>query len=114
MISVDGKIVLTDLEELVDRDRCALVIVDMQHDFVEPEGLFGTLGIDLSIWSLLDHVDAMAPGPAPRVLLCSADSAFLRTHREALEARSCAIVEKPFDLDAFLDAVDTCLAPSPA
>ena len=51
MISVDGKIVLTDLEELVDPDRCALVIVDMQHDFVEPEGLFGTLGIDLSMYA---------------------------------------------------------------
>ena len=51
MILVDGKPVLTDLEELVDPDRCALVIVDMQHDFVEPEGLFGSMGIDLSMYA---------------------------------------------------------------
>lgn len=50
MISVDGKQVLTELEELVDPGRAALVIVDMQRDFVEPDGLFGSLGIDLSMY----------------------------------------------------------------
>jgi DNA-binding NtrC family response regulator len=72
------------------------------------------IGKGLSIWELLDHVDGTVPGPAPRVLLCSADTAFLRTHREELEARSCAIVEKPFDLDTFLKAVEDCLEPSHA
>lgn len=91
---------IEDVIAFIDRVQPDLLIQDVR------------IGTSVSIWALLDHVDAMVPGPAPRVLLCSADSAFLRTHREALEARSCAIVEKPFDLDAFLDAVDGCLEPS--
>lgn len=53
MIRVDGKDVLTELEELVDPSRTALVIVDMQRDFVEPEGVFGSLGIDLSMYQAM-------------------------------------------------------------
>ncbi len=50
MIRVGGKEVLTELSELVDPAHTALVLVDMQHDFVEPTGLFGTLGVDLSMY----------------------------------------------------------------
>ena len=51
MIAVDGKNVLTELDELVDPAHTALVLIDMQRDFIEPEGLFGQLGIDLSMYS---------------------------------------------------------------
>jgi DNA-binding NtrC family response regulator len=91
-----------DVITFIDRARPDLLIQDVR------------IGSNLSIWALLDHVDGLEPGPAPRVLLCSADSAFLRTHHEALEERSCAIIEKPFDIDAFLDAVAACLEPMPA
>lgn len=47
---VDGKQVLTELEELVEPRHTALVLVDMQHDFVEPDGLFGRMGVDLSMY----------------------------------------------------------------
>ena len=47
MIEVGGKSVLTELHELVDPSRTAVVVVDMQRDFVEPDGLFGSLGLDL-------------------------------------------------------------------
>lgn len=50
MMSVDGKTVLTELSELVDCDRAALVLVDMQRDFVEPDGVFGQLGVNLSMY----------------------------------------------------------------
>ena len=50
MISVEGKEVFTELSELVDPGHTALVIIDMQHDFVDADGLFGTLGIDLSMY----------------------------------------------------------------
>ena len=50
MISIDGKDVFTELHELVDPDHSALVLVDMQHDFLEPDGLFGRLGIDLTMY----------------------------------------------------------------
>lgn len=50
MILVDGKQVFSELSELVDPAHAALVLVDMQHDFVEPDGLFGRLGLDLSMY----------------------------------------------------------------
>ena len=46
MINNEGKVVLTELEELVDPAHTALIVIDMQHDFIEPDGLFGSLGID--------------------------------------------------------------------
>lgn len=51
MIEVGGKSVLTELHELVDPARAAVVVVDMQRDFVEPDGLFGSLGIDLDMYA---------------------------------------------------------------
>ena len=51
MITVEGKHVLTELAELVDPAHTALVVVDMQRDFVEPDGLFARLGIDLSMYA---------------------------------------------------------------
>ncbi|HUZ71142.1 MAG TPA: isochorismatase family cysteine hydrolase [Candidatus Saccharimonadales bacterium] len=50
MIVVDGKAVFTTLDELVDAAHTALVLVDMQRDFVEPDGAFATLGIDVSMY----------------------------------------------------------------
>jgi nicotinamidase-related amidase len=50
LIRVEGKEVFTDLTELVDPAHTALVLIDMQHDFVDPDGLFGSLGIDLSMY----------------------------------------------------------------
>ena len=50
MIEVHGKIVYTDIEELVDPSRTALLVIDMQHDFVAPDGLFGSMGVDLSMY----------------------------------------------------------------
>ena len=50
MIDIDGKIVLTELAELIDPTHTALVVIDMQRDFIEPDGLFGSLGIDLSMY----------------------------------------------------------------
>lgn len=50
MITIDGKTVLTELEELVDPARSALVIIDMQRDFIDPDGGFARLGIDVSMY----------------------------------------------------------------
>ena len=50
MILVEGKEVFSELEELVDPTHTALLLIDMQVDFVDPRGLFGTLGIDLSMY----------------------------------------------------------------
>ena len=50
MIIVDGKQVYTELDELVEPSHTALVIVDMQRDFIEPDGAFGLMGVDLSMY----------------------------------------------------------------
>lgn len=50
MIIVEGKEVFTELAELVDPVHTALLLIDMQCDFVEPDGAFGTLGVDLSMY----------------------------------------------------------------
>jgi nicotinamidase-related amidase len=50
VITIDGKQVFTDLAELVDPAHTALLLVDMQHDFIDQDGLFGQLGIDLSMY----------------------------------------------------------------
>ena len=50
MITVEGKEVFTELREVVDPAHTALLLIDMQRDFVEPDGAFGKLGIDLSMY----------------------------------------------------------------
>jgi nicotinamidase-related amidase len=51
MITIEGKIVFTELAELADPAHTALIMVDMQRDFIEPDGIFGKLGIDLSMYA---------------------------------------------------------------
>lgn len=50
MITVEGKKVFTELTELVDPAHTALLLIDMQRDFVASDGVFGALGIDLSMY----------------------------------------------------------------
>lgn len=50
MIEIEGKQVLTELAELVAPRRAALVLVDMQRDFLDDNGAFGRLGVDLGMY----------------------------------------------------------------
>jgi nicotinamidase-related amidase len=50
LILVEGKEVFTEVEELVDPAHTALLLIDMQVDFVDPGGMFASLGIDLSMY----------------------------------------------------------------
>lgn len=50
MIVIDGKSVFTDLSELVAPAHTALLVIDMQRDFVEPDGVFASLGVDVSMY----------------------------------------------------------------
>lgn len=50
MIEVEGKQVFTELSELVAPAHTALLLIDMQRDFVEPDGSFGRMGIDLTMY----------------------------------------------------------------
>jgi nicotinamidase-related amidase len=53
VIDVEGKPVFSEPYELVDPSHTALVLVDMQKDFAEPDGAFGQLGVDLSAYDAL-------------------------------------------------------------
>ena len=50
MIEIEGKQVFTELAELADPAHAALLLVDMQRDFVDEHGAFARLGIDLSMY----------------------------------------------------------------
>ena len=51
MIRFEGKDVLTELRELASPRRAALLLVDMQQDFVAADGAFASLGIDVSMYA---------------------------------------------------------------
>jgi nicotinamidase-related amidase len=50
LIQIDGKQVLSSLTELVHPARAALILVDLQKDFMDEDGEFARLGIDLSMY----------------------------------------------------------------
>ena len=49
MITALGKDVFSVIEEVVEPSHTALLIIDMQHDFCSPKGLFDRIGKDLSM-----------------------------------------------------------------
>jgi nicotinamidase-related amidase len=51
MIEISGKAVYTELGELVGPSHTALLVIDMQRDFVDAAGAFGALGVDLSMYA---------------------------------------------------------------
>ena len=50
MIRVEGKDVFTELHELADPRHAALLLIDMQRDFVEDGGAFAGMGVDISMY----------------------------------------------------------------
>jgi nicotinamidase-related amidase len=66
LIEVEGKQVFTELCELVARAHTALLLIDMQRDFVERDGLFGRMGIDLTMYDEVRPRLAVLLGEARR------------------------------------------------
>lgn len=50
MIKIAGKLVPTTLVELVDPQRTALVVVDIQNDYCSPGGIYSAAGKDMSMY----------------------------------------------------------------
>lgn len=50
MIAINGKAVFGELGEVVHPGHTALVIIDMQRDFIEPDGVFGRMGVNLGMY----------------------------------------------------------------
>jgi CheY-like chemotaxis protein len=74
----------------IKEERPALVILDIR------------MGAPEAGWTILELL-RLDPTTAPMpVIVCSADTIFLRAKEAALRALHCDILEKPFDLDALL------------
>jgi len=50
VIEIEGKQVLTSLDELVAPRHVALLLIDLQKDFLDPDGAFGRMGIDQTMY----------------------------------------------------------------
>jgi nicotinamidase-related amidase len=48
MKEIMGKMVCETLDEVLDPDRCALLVIDLQNDFMRPEGKIAQAGNDIS------------------------------------------------------------------
>lgn len=61
MKNINGKVVLDDLSEVLDPSHTALIVIDMQNDFCDPDGLFAQSGMNVtSLQSLLPHLAKFA------------------------------------------------------
>jgi CheY-like chemotaxis protein len=82
-----------------ERDRVYALVKEQQPDLVILDIRMGAPEAGWTILELLrlDPTTARMP-----VIVCSADSIFLRAKEESLRALHCDILEKPFDLDALL------------
>jgi ureidoacrylate peracid hydrolase len=47
MIEIDGRQILTTIEEKVDPGHAAIIVIDMQKDFTSPGGFAASLGLDM-------------------------------------------------------------------
>src|SRR4051795_5514295 len=50
VFEIDGKQVFDTLDELVDPQHTALLVIDMQRDFCTPGGAFDQLGVDITMY----------------------------------------------------------------
>jgi CheY-like chemotaxis protein len=62
--------------------------------------------------AVLERLKADPGTVAIPVLVCSGDARLLAELHERLLAWDCAVLPKPFDLDALLAAIQACLAPA--
>ncbi|MFC1963677.1 cysteine hydrolase family protein [Chloroflexota bacterium] len=73
MITVDGRKMLTTMEELVDPAHTVLLVVDIQNDFCSPGGYFDKVGTDMSMIK-------MVPPRVKKVLESARRSGILVVH----------------------------------
>jgi biuret amidohydrolase len=48
MREIHGKLVCETLDEVLEPDRCAVLVIDMQKDLVDPAGKIAAAGLDMS------------------------------------------------------------------
>jgi len=92
---------IAEAYRLLERVRPLLVITDLWMD--KPE----------SGWSFIQHLRQLPEFANLALILCAADSAFLRAHAQELDALNCGVVEKPFNVTDLLRAVEVKIGAAP-
>jgi DNA-binding response OmpR family regulator len=82
---------------LIKEAQPDLVVLDIRLEHAE------------SGWTILELLRLDPATTRIPVIVCSADSRFLRDKATSLQALRCDILEKPFDLDALLAKVSSAL-----
>jgi DNA-binding response OmpR family regulator len=95
LLTTDG------VEETLAQERPALMILDIVIDLRDA---------GLRLLRRVRRDPALADLP---VIVCSADSRFLNEHAEELATLDCAVVEKPFDLNALLQQIEAHIGALP-
>lgn len=88
--------------ELMKRVQPDLIILDIRLEHAETG------------WTVLECLRLDPTTTAIPVIVCSADSIFLREKALSLQQLRCDILEKPFDLDMLLEKVARSLAQHPS
>ena len=91
-----------EAQRMIRAGRPDLVILDVRLE--QPE----------SGWIVLELLRRVSATKDIPVLLCSADSMYLRETEHELRMQPYDLLEKPFDLDTLLEKVRVALAPLPA
>lgn len=89
----------TGAYEMIRREQPDLVILDLRMD--NPQ----------AGWQTLERLRQDPRTAAIPVIVCSADTAFLRDQRERLRGHRCQPLEKPFDLEDLLATVQALIGP---
>lgn len=87
---------------LLKRDRPQLIIIDIRLETPDAG------------WKVLEQVRLDPATTHIPVIVCSADTQFLRWKRRQLREMDCAVLEKPFRLDTLIQHVDALIGePAP-
>ncbi len=82
---------------LLKRDRPQLIIIDIRLETPDAG------------WKVLEQVRLDPATTHIPVIVCSADTQFLRWKRRQLREMDCAVLEKPFRLDTLMQHVDALI-----
>jgi CheY-like chemotaxis protein len=99
--TVQGCLTIAEAYHILESVRPALIITDLWMD--EPN----------SGWQFVQQLRGTPELADLPLILCAANTAFLREHACELRAFNCGVIEKPFDVNELLHAVEKYIdAPS--
>jgi DNA-binding NtrC family response regulator len=96
-------------ESLEDLARAAEAVATSRPDVVVLDIRLGSEADGLQILAQLASNASTRDIP---ILICTASRDLLTTHQDLIEELGCEVVEKPFDVETFVSAIERCLESS--